>query len=106
MKDGTYMDVATRKNALVVNFGQTLSKMTGNRVKATWHRVLAIGRPRQSVPFFLEPGYHARIPKNLPCDPAIELSAGDHPEEDTFIFGEWARSYYQRFVEMKGFDTV
>ena len=100
------MDAGTKKNCLIINLGETISKMTGRRVKATIHRVLAIGRPRQSVPFFLEPGYCANIPNSLPSNPKEELSAADHPKEDSFEYGPWVKNYMQRFVEFKGLDTM
>lgn len=80
--------------------------MTGKKVKATIHRVLAIGRPRQSVPFFLEGGYHAMVPKTLPNPLDSESLASDHPKEDCFEYGSWLREYIQRFVEYKDFDKL
>ncbi len=76
--------------------------MTGNRLKATIHRVLAIGRPRKSVPFFFEPSYHAFVPKSLPEDKTTE-SASEYPREDTFEYGPFMVEFIQRFVEHKGF---
>ena len=89
MPDMHWFDVATRKNTVIVNLGETLSRMTGGRVKATIHRVLSIGRPRQSVPFFLEPSYHAKLPNSLPTEADMEVSAADHPVLDTFEYGPW-----------------
>ena len=99
MEGGRWLDITTRKNALVVNLGETLSKMTGRRVKATIHRVLAIGRPRQSVPFFLEPAYHAMLPRSIPKKGEEEHSASKHSTEDTFKYGPWLDTYMKRFVE-------
>ncbi len=76
--------------------------MTADRVKATIHRVLAIGRPRRSVPFFLEPSYHAMIPNHLPEDKTLE-SVSLYPREDCFEYGPFMVEYIQRFVEYKGF---
>ncbi len=78
--------------------------MTNRVVKANIHRVKAIGRPRQSVPFFLEPGYHAWVPKSLPQDSEKEVSTAQHPKEDSFEYGPWCREHMQRFIEYKGFD--
>ena len=100
------MDVSTRKQHLIVNFGETLSKMTGRKVKATIHRVKAIGRARQSVAFFLEPGYSALLPNHLPEDPEKECSSTYHPKEDSYEYGRWLRNYIQKFIEYKGFDIV
>jgi isopenicillin N synthase-like dioxygenase len=44
-----------------MNIGETLSKISGNRFKATKHRVLDIGCERFSCPFFLEPKFSALI---------------------------------------------
>ena len=101
-EDGSWLDVVPRKNSLIVNLGDILSRMTDNRVKATIHRVLAIGRPRQSVPFFLEPSFHAMIPNKLPKDLSLE-SALDYPKEDSFEYGPFMVNYIQRFVEYRGF---
>ena len=101
-EDGTWLDEVPRKNSLIINLGDILSRMTNNFVKATVHRVLAIGRPRQSVPFFLEPSFHAMIPHQLPDDKSLE-SAADYPKEDSFEFGPFMIEYIQRFVEYRGF---
>ncbi len=103
MGKGQWLDVTTKKNTLVVNFGETLSRMTGRKVKATVHRVLAIGRVRRSVPFFLEPAYHAKVPNNIPSEgkEKEEQLASQHPQEDTFEYGSWLRQYLKRFVEYR-----
>lgn len=44
-----------------MNIGETLSKITGYRLKATRHRVLDIGCERYSCPFFLDPKFSALI---------------------------------------------
>lgn len=76
--------------------------MSNNHLKATIHRVLAIGRPRRSVPFFLEPSFHAIIPNRLPDDKTMK-SAADYPREDSFVYGPFMVNYIQRFVEYRGF---
>ncbi|MFN9897992.1 MAG: 2OG-Fe(II) oxygenase family protein, partial [bacterium] len=53
--DGGYKSVLPVHNTLVMNIGETLSKISGHRFKATRHRVLDIGCERYSCPFFLEP---------------------------------------------------
>ena len=75
--------------------------MTNNRVKATIHRVLAIGRQRRSVPFFLEPSFHSYVPRRLPDDKTM-ASAADYPRDDTFQYGPWMIDFAQRFIEFKG----
>ena len=63
--DGEYKSVKPKINQLVVNIGDTLSRVTNFQVKATKHRVLDIGIERFSSPFFLDPKYAAVIPSNL-----------------------------------------
>ena len=75
--------------------------MTTNRVKATVHRVLAIGRQRRSVPFFLEPSYHAYVPYGLPEDKTM-ASATDYPKDNAFQYGPWLLDFVQQRVEYKG----
>ena len=75
--------------------------MADNRIKATIHRVLAIGRSRRSCGFFLEPSYHAMLPTRLPADGTMK-SAADFPEGDTFQYGPFMAKFIQRFVESEG----
>jgi isopenicillin N synthase-like dioxygenase len=63
--DGEYRSVVPMKNHLVVNLGDTLSRVTNFRLKATKHRVLDIGIARYSNPFFLSPKYGTVIPSNI-----------------------------------------
>ena len=49
------------KNAIIMNIGETLQKISGHKIKATRHRVIDIGIERYSSPFFLEPKHSARI---------------------------------------------
>ena len=66
LANGTWFSVAPRPGSVIINLGEMLSEMTSWRAKATIHRVLDLGQVRYSVPFFFEPGYHARFPKVLP----------------------------------------
>jgi isopenicillin N synthase-like dioxygenase len=59
--NGEYKSVLPVHNTLVMNIGETLSKISGYRFKATRHRVLDIGCERYSSPFFLEPKFSALI---------------------------------------------
>ncbi len=53
------------ENAIVVNMGNLLSRISGGRVKATMHQVYDIGKERFSAPFFFSPKYSARISDNI-----------------------------------------
>ena len=63
--DGEYKSITPVKNAIVVNIGETLQKISNYRIKATRHRVLDIGVERYSAPYFLEPKHSARIGENI-----------------------------------------
>jgi len=47
-----YRDIKPIKDGLIVNIGDTLSKISNRRIKATLHRVYDIGVERFSCPFF------------------------------------------------------
>lgn len=64
-KNDQWIDVPVRSNSLVVNIGDVLSKITGRRLKATRHRVVDMGRQRQSVAFFLEPRFDVNINREI-----------------------------------------
>ena len=68
--DGIYKSVRPVPNAIVVNLGDMLSRITNYKLKATKHRVLDIGVERFSSPFFFEPNYSANIPVSLVGDSA------------------------------------
>ena len=59
--DGTWRDVPAGRNAISVHLGDVLESLSGGRLAATPHRVLASGGPRQSIGFFLEPALGAII---------------------------------------------
>ena len=44
---------------MLVNLGETLSRIAGGRIKATRHRVIDIGIERFSCPYFSEPKFSA-----------------------------------------------
>ena len=70
---------------MVVNLGDTLSRITNYKLKATKHRVLDIGMERYSNPFFLDPKYSSIIPSNI-LDDNIN-------NEDSIIYGDWLISF-------------
>lgn len=91
--DGTWLDVPPLENTLAVNFGLTLERWTGGRIKATQHRVIGAGRERYSIPFFYEPRADYRIaPLPLP---------GIEPFEP-FLYGDHLWATTTRFVEFHG----
>ena len=65
LQNNSWLDVKPRPGSLVVNFGKTLSESTGGRIKAIKHRVIDPEGERYSLPFFIEPGYFAKVPLSL-----------------------------------------
>ena len=102
-EDGSWLDVIPRKQSLIVNLGDILCRMTDYKVKATIHRVLAIGRPRRSSVFFFEPSFFAMLPRRLPTKDEDCKLASDWPESECFEYGPFMVKYIQRFVEHIGF---
>ena len=59
-KDNTWQDIRATGDAIVVNVGDMLQRLTNNYLKSTTHRVVNPPRelwhvPRLSIPFFLHP---------------------------------------------------
>jgi isopenicillin N synthase-like dioxygenase len=54
---GRWHDVPFDPNALVVNTGLALQRVSDDALPATHHRVLLCREERVSIPFFLEPAY-------------------------------------------------
>lgn len=90
LADGEFKSVNVVENSIVVNLGETFSRMTGYRLKATHHRVLDIGTERYSSPLFLDPKYGARIPRvSTDLMDSKRLRVEDDKREDDFLFGDW-----------------
>ncbi|MEH3034829.1 MAG: hypothetical protein PGN07_12605, partial [Aeromicrobium erythreum] len=69
--DDGWLDVPPRDDAFVVNIGELLEVATDGYLRATNHRVVSppAGTERLSVPFFLNPGLDAEVPRvDLPAD--------------------------------------
>jgi isopenicillin N synthase-like dioxygenase len=62
--NGEFQPIKPVENAIVVNIGDTLEALSGNQIKATKHRVMDIGIERFSSPFFFDPKFSARVPKD------------------------------------------
>ena len=62
--NGKYEKIKPLKNAIIVNIGNMLERISNNKIKATMHRVRDIGVERYSCPFFFDPKYSARISPN------------------------------------------
>jgi len=82
--DGQWVEVDPRPGSLVMNIGDTFSRMMGGRLKATKHRVLSIGEDRYAVPFFFTPRYNGDIGINF-----MSKATGQGPEHKTERYGPW-----------------
>lgn len=100
-RDGTWIDVAPRPGAFVVNIGEMLEIATGGYLRATDHRVLSQPVDRYSVPFFLAPRLDAVV-EPLPLPPELAaLARGVTQDADNPLlaaYGEkallgWLRSH-------------
>ena len=79
-RDGTWLPVnADQKNALIVDSGDMLARMTNDVIPATTHRVVnpsGANVSRYSMPFFM----HPRSEVSLRCLPACVGSGARYPE--------------------------
>jgi len=78
MPGGSWIDIPPVEGQIVVNFGKLLERWTGERIRATEHRVLSSGQERFSLPFFYEPRVDARIAPLPNAEPFTPFLYGDH----------------------------
>lgn len=102
--DGKYRDIAPAKNKLVVNVGDLFARITNYRLKATFHRVLDIGRERFSSPLFLEPKYSTSIPLGMLYKEEERGSSSESSDQE-ILFGDWViKRIVSSYVEWKDFE--
>ena len=95
--EGTWAEVTSHKNRLIMNIGDVFSRLMGGRFKATRHRVVDIGEDRYSVPYFMEPSFDADIGLNF-----MHQFTGKGPPHVPEKFGPW--SFYQYKYVKKYFE--
>jgi isopenicillin N synthase-like dioxygenase len=96
-RDGHWLDVPPREDALALNFGQVLERWSAGRIKATEHRVLRAGAERYSIPFFYEARSDALI-RPLPMDDPSSFAA--------FLYGDFLWKRITGFVEFRGMEGM
>jgi len=87
----TYVDVAPKRGAFVINLGEAFELATGRRVRATLHRVLSppLGRDYYSIPFFYNPRFDYVIePIEVPAH-VLSPSDGTPIDPNDPIFAEY-----------------
>ncbi|KAL4230299.1 hypothetical protein ACF0H5_010683 [Mactra antiquata] len=97
--DGKWAEVAVRPGSLVMNIGDTFSRMLGGKFKATRHRVIDIGLDRYSVPFFLSPKFEGDIGVNF-----LSIHTGEGPAHKPEKFGPWVlhtMKHQKKYFEYK-----
>ena len=76
------------KDAIIVNIGETLERISNKRIKATLHRVADIGAERFSCPFFLDPKFSARINHSILESKREMCEDPEFNDEDLRPYGE------------------
>ncbi|MCH2184921.1 isopenicillin N synthase family oxygenase, partial [Myxococcota bacterium] len=94
---GDWIDVEIPEGGFAVNFGGLLSRWTGQRLRATRHRVVSSGLERFSIPFFLEPRPDALI---------APLPIPDIEPFKPFLFGDYLWEKTTRFHENYGLEHL
>jgi isopenicillin N synthase-like dioxygenase len=93
------LDVPYIKNSFVINIGDLLAMWTNDRWVSTMHRVVNPPRSdanesRQSLAFFHQPNFDARIS----CIPSCE-SPNELPKYKVTSAGDWILAKLQKSVE-------
>jgi isopenicillin N synthase-like dioxygenase len=96
-RNGEWIDVPPSERTLAVNFGKVLERWSGERIRATEHRVIGTGRERTSVPFFYEACADAEI-RPLPID--------DTDAFEPFLYGDYLWATTTQFVEFMGMESL
>ncbi len=92
-RDGRWLDVPPADDGLTVNFGKLLERWTGERIRATEHRVVSYGEERFSIPFFYEPRVNAEI-SPLPLAGSTQF--------EPFLYGDHLWAETTKFIEQGG----
>jgi len=88
----TYVDVAPKRGAFVINLGEAFELATGRRVRATLHRVRSprAGRDYYSIPFFYNPRFDYVIePIDVPAHVLPPLQSEPPVDPADPIFAEY-----------------
>lgn len=106
MINGEWTDIPAIRNTFVINFGEVLTAVSGDRVPATYHRVvsprreLSIGSARVSFPFFWNPRPDFRMP--IPKDSKFSRFLKEGETSTTFgkFLGDAVRTIQSKSINM------
>lgn len=96
-QSGDWLDVEIPEGGFAVNFGGLLSRWTGQRLRATRHRVLSAGPERFSIPFFFEPRPDTLI---------MPLPIPNIKPFKPFLFGDYLWDKTTQFYENYGLEHL
>lgn len=103
-QDNEWAEIETRPGSLVMNIGDTLSRMMGGRFKATRHRVIDIGVDRYSVPFFMSPNFEVDVGIDL-----MSKALGEKKEYTPEKYGHYALrriKYEKKYFEYRDLPDI
>lgn len=79
-RDGTWLDIVSEPDTLIVDAGDMLARLTNDVIPSTTHQVVnspeAKNKPRYSMPFFMHPNPNAM----LSCLPSCRGAGAKYPD--------------------------
>lgn len=100
--DGVWHDVQPEPGALVVNLGDAMARWTNDRWRSTMHRVIVPAARRQSIAFFHNANWDARIE----CIPSC-LRPGEQPRYEPIDAGPHLMNKFKSTVNAaEDFSTL
>ena len=94
---GNWQQVAPVDGGLIINLGDAMARWTNDRWRSTMHRVVAPAARRQSIAFFHNANWDARIE----CHPSC-LGPGEQPKYEPILAGPHLMSKFRSTVVQGG----
>lgn len=97
LKDGKWLAVKPRADALVINIGDQIQALSNGKYKSVWHRAVVNARaPRLSVASFLVPSETSRIRA-----PEVLTSEDEGSMYREFTYAEYYKTFWSRDLDQK-----